>query len=64
MVNVRANMGDMEMTCEGDQPELIADICCIIKAIGEGVPEQYREVFYESLLQTLEEVCIEEAYGN
>ena len=64
MVNVRAHMGDIKMTCAGSPSELIADICCIIKAIGDGVPETYRDVFYESLYEVLGEVCTEECIGN
>lgn len=62
MMNVRAHMGDIELTCEGTPSEFIADLCCIIKAINDGLPETIRGIFYESLLQTLEEACIEGIY--
>ena len=54
MINVRTCEGGIELTCEGPPWELVADICCIVKEIGEDVPEQYREMFYGSLLETLD----------
>lgn len=64
MLNVKAHAGDMEMTCAGSPSELIADICCIIKAIGDGVPEGYRDVFFTSLYEVLGEVCTDVHTGN
>ena len=55
MVNVRTYKGDLEMTCEGKTSELVADVCCIAKAVGDGVPELYRYFFYLMLSEAIEE---------
>ena len=65
MVNVRAHMGDIKMTCAGTLSEVVADICCIVKAIGDGLPESDRYDYYLTLIQALQEdVFVAYSEGN